>query len=100
MKIHRFECQLMARLIWLLVHMKIHNWLTNLINDQLPDKTLSIWKYYKQAYRINHLVIEIITKPEKLCVLLDHLKLLAPNLFILETKKGKPSHYQVINSLS
>ena len=100
MKICRFECQLIARLIWLLVHMKIYNSLTALINDQLPDDTLSIWKYYKHAYRINYLIREIITSSDKLFILLESLKLIAQNLFLLETKKGKKSHYQAIKSLT
>ena len=100
MKIHRFECQLIGRLIWLLVHMKIYNCLTALINDQIPDKTVSIWKYFKHAYRINYLIRKIITIPEKLFILLEKLHLIAQNLLLLEMKKGKPSHYKTIIHLT
>jgi len=99
MKIHRFECQLIAKLIWLLAHMKIGGFLTQLINKQLPGKTLSFWKYYKHAYRINYLVREIITKPDKLVLLLQDLINIA-QLLLLEPKKGKQSHYDTLMSLA
>lgn len=95
MKIHRFECQLIAKLIWLLLHMKIGNYLTQIINDQIPDKTLSIWKYYKHAYRINFTIRKIITKPHQLNTMLANLIHLAKQLFLLEVKKGKQSHYEL-----
>lgn len=100
MKIHRFECQLIARLIWLLAHLKMYNYLTQWVNDQLPNKTLSIWKYYKQAYRLNYLLREVVTKPERLLTLLENLRNIALNFLILENKKGKLSHYQVITGLT
>ncbi len=99
MKIHRFECQLIAKLIPKALGMKIGNYLTQLINKQLSGKTLSFWKYYKHAYRINYLVREIITKPDKLVLLLQDLINIA-QLLLLEPKKGKQSHYETLMSLT
>ncbi len=99
MKIYRFECQLIAKLIWLIAHMKISNYLTQLTNKHLPGKTLSLWKYYKHAFRINYLVRQIITNPDKLVLLLQGLSKFAQSL-LLESKKGKPSHYDVLMNLT
>lgn len=100
MKICRFECQLITKLIWLLAHMKIGNYLTQLINKQLPGKTLSLWKYFKHAYRVNYLIRQIITKPDILVLLLQNLMNFAQQSLLLESKKGKPSHYEVLMNLT
>ena len=100
MKIHRFECQLIAKLIWLLVHRVIFKYVTDWVNESYPDKSTSIWKYYKHAYRINPLVREIIVKPDKLSLIIQNLTEIAGRSFILEIKKGKTSHYQALLALA
>ncbi len=100
MKIHRFRAQLLAKLIWLLIHKQIFSYLTGWINYCLPDKTPSIWKYYKHAYRINATVRKIIFNAEKLSPLLLKLMDVTSQLFLLETKKGKQSHYESLMTLN
>jgi hypothetical protein len=99
-KMHRFECQLMSKLIWLLIHKRILNYLTRWVNTKHPDKTCSLWKYYKHAYRINHIVRKAIFNPNKLLQLLLNLMDLASTQFLLETKKRKISHYQALLTLA
>ena len=100
MKIHRFECQLIAKLIWLLIHYSIFKYLTKGVNDSSPDKSCSIWKYYKFAHGINYLVRKIINKPKRLKRLLQELTDIAACQFLLEIKKGKTSHYQALKKLA
>ncbi len=100
MKIHRFEAQLITKLIWLLIHKQIFNYLTGWINNNCQGKTSSIWKYYKHAYRINNAVRKIILKSEKLIPLLLNLMNIASQQFLLEIKKGKPSHYESLMILN
>jgi len=99
MKIHRFECQLIAKLIWLLIHQKIFKYLTGWVNYCCPAETASIWKYYKHAYRINNSVRKILTIPDKLMLHILNLMDMASQLLLLETKKGKISHYEALISL-
>lgn len=94
MKIERFECEVIAKLIWLMAHMKVFHFLIKRGYEKWPEKTLSIWKYYDHAHSINSLVREIIGKPEKLLSLLEGLLDMAHDLFWLEKKKGKPMHYE------
>ena len=100
MKIHRFECQLIAKLIWLLIHYGIFKYLTKGVNKSSPDKSCSIWKYYKYAHGINYLVRKIINKPKRLKRLLQELTDIAACQFLLEIKKGKTSHYQALKTLA
>ena len=100
MKIQRFQCQLIAKLIWLLIHWKIFKYLTEWVNNGYFGKSASMWKYYKHAFRINNLVRQIITIPDKLFLLLQHLTDMGSHLLLLETKKGKISHYETLISLN
>lgn len=100
MKIHRFECQLLAQLIWLMLHWKRFRYVADWLNSTTKDKTASPWKYYKQAYTLNTTIREAIHKPDRLKEILLRLIDRADPDFILEKKKGKNTHYQIIMLLN
>lgn len=100
MKIHRFECQLIAKLIWLLIHRNLYQGITQLANYSKPEHTCSIWKYYKHVYRINDTLRSVISQPNKLYGLVTELIQTAEQFLILEVKNGKTSHYETIKSLA
>ena len=100
MKLHRFECQLIAKLIWLIVHWKIFCYLTDHLKHNQKNKSCSVWKYYKHAFRINTLVRDIITKPDKLLILVLDLTTIASNQFSLEEKNGKTAHFKILSTLA
>lgn len=100
MKLHRFECHLIAKLVWLIIHWKIFCYLTDHLKHNQKDKSCSVWKYYKHAFRINTLVRGIITKPDKLLILLLDLTNIASNQFNLEEKNGKTAHYKTLSTLA
>lgn len=100
MKLHRFECQLIAKLVWLIIHWKIFCYLTDHVKHSQKDRSCSVWKYYKHAFRINTLVRGIITHPEKLQVLLLDLSNIASNQFNLEEKNGKTAYFKTLTALS
>lgn len=100
MKVERFECEVIAKLIWLLTHLKVFYFLIKKGQERWPEKTLSIWKYYDHAHSINSLLRKIICNPEKLLGLLEGLLDMTNDIFWLEAKKGKPTHYQALLSLT
>ena len=100
MKLHRFECQLIAKLLWLIIHRKIFQCVAAHVNGRQKDKPCSMWKYYKHAFRINTVVRNILTKPDKVVSLLYDLVNIAVNQFNLEEKKGKTSHYKTLTALA
>ena len=97
---HRFECQLIAKLIWLIVHWKIFCCLTDHLKHNQKNKSCSVWKYYKHAFRINTLVRDIITKPDKLLILVLDLTTIASHQFSLEEKNGKTAHHRILLALA
>ena len=100
MKLHRFECQLIAKLLWLIIHRKIFQCVVVQVNCRQKDKPCSMWKYYKYAFSINTVVRNILTKPDKLVTLLYDLVNIAVRQFNLEEKKGKISHYKTLTALA
>lgn len=100
MKLYRFECQLLAKLIWLIYHMKLYNYLAFIINKEYAEKTVSLWKYYKCAYATNHFIRKIIASPNNLTALLELFIIAAKNLLLLEAKSDKPTHYQSLLCLT
>lgn len=100
MKIHRFECMLLAKLIWLIIHWKIFKYILSEVSRTKTEESCSIWKYYKHAYRINTVIREVITKPNELIILLNKLVKGAIQMFNLEKKKNKTTYYQIIRELN
>jgi hypothetical protein len=100
MKIHRFQCQLLGRLIWLMLHWNFFKHVAHWLNTTTSLKTASAWKYYKYAHAINQSVRETISTPNKLKELLAMLTDRAIPHFVLEKRKNKQTHYEVLNMLN
>lgn len=100
MKIHRFECQLIAKLLWLLIQWRIFQFIVRSVSDKHPEEFCSIWKYFKHAYRINSMVRTILAKPQKLISMLQDIVSIALTQFKLEEKNGKTSHYKALQAIA
>jgi hypothetical protein len=100
MKLHRFECQLIAKLLWLVIQWKIFQFMVRSVSNKHPEESCSIWKYFKHAYRINSMVRTILTKPKKLICMLQDIVGIALTQFKLEEKNGKNSHHKALQVLA
>lgn len=98
-KIHRFECQLLAQLIWLMLHWKLFKYVACWLNTTF-DKKASAWKYYKYAYTVNASFREALNAPDKFEKLLLMLVERAKTGFVLEKRKGKFTHYESLKLLN
>lgn len=99
MKMYRFECQLLAKLIWLMLHWKMFRYLCDYINSITPNQSASIWKYYKYAFLIDSQVRKAIERPNELKEVILNLKERAIPYFILE-KKYKTTQYETLMLLT
>ena len=100
MKIHRFECQLLGKIIWLLVNWKIYHWLKGTINDNQSGYSYSVWKFYKSAFRLSHKLRAALQCAKNAKCLMNILKSSENQLFALEKKNGKVSHYEILKTLA
>ncbi|SDA97278.1 Transposase DDE domain-containing protein, partial [Algoriphagus alkaliphilus] len=84
-KIHRFECQLYGKLIWIILNLTIFNWLQNQVL-QKNNVLCSVWKYFRLIQNISDHLINALKSHKELIILLDQLKEFAPKILYLETK--------------
>lgn len=90
MKIERFECQLLSRLIWLLLNWRMFKWLNNEIFRR--GRTLcSVWKFYKYATQVSQKIRKALKDTALMEKTLIRVLEMAPKHFKLEKKKGKLS---------
>lgn len=98
-KIHRFECQLYGKLIWIILNLNIFNWLQHQVLQK--NKVLcSIWKYFRLIQNISDYLITALKSHKELITLLDQLKDFAPKILYLEKKKGKLSLNEILTTLT
>ena len=99
-KIDRFECQLLGKIIWLLLHWKLYSWLDHNIIRKKTNYCGSLWKYYKIAFNLSDQLRRVslgYESPETIFSYLNHIPIW---LLTLEKKKGKTSYYQKLKSLN
>ncbi len=98
-KIHRFECQLYGKLIWIILNLKIFSYIQKKVFGQ--NKVLcSIWKYFRLMQNIQNCLIEAFKSQNEFRLLIKRLIDYAPKAIYLEKKKGKLALEHIINLLT
>lgn len=99
MKLHRFQCQLIARFLWLLFHIQALKLLEQWVLKTNPGFKCSQWKFFKIAFRILKQLREVIFNNAPLnnwVIKIYH----HPNKkYLSETKKNKISVFDSIDHL-
>jgi hypothetical protein len=99
MKIERFECQLLSKLIWLLLNWRMFKWLNNEMFKR--ERALcSVWKFYKYATQISQKIRKALKDTALMEKILTRALEIAHRQFKLERKKGKLSQYQTFAHLA
>lgn len=100
MKLQRFQCQLLAKLLWILINWKM----LRIIQDWFAHKDkhykCSIWKFYKVACRLSNLLRQTLCYRTAPSYWLTHLVAKAEKKFITETKTTKPNVQAVLYLLA
>ena len=100
-KIERFQCQLIARLLWLLLHWKILAITQRWIIRRTKNKYFkcSVWKFYKVAFRLSNLLRQTLLNYQSDLLWLEKLLFNAEKKYFTEIKKGKPCYSRVLYNL-
>jgi hypothetical protein len=101
MKIERFQCQLLARFLWILLHGQVLGIIQRDFDRSSQSKNFkcSIWKFYKVAFRLSGILRQALLGNQSISNWLSKIFHNAENKFITETKKGKPSTHKILNNL-
>lgn len=99
MKLERFECQLLSKLIWLLINWRIFKWLDHQVFGK-HRKLCSVWKFYKYASLISQKLRKALKNTDQMEKILIRSLEIAPRQFILEKKKDKLSQNEAFMLLT
>ncbi len=98
-KKERFECQLLAKLIWILLNWKIFTCIDAFIQKNSPGYACSIWKFFKQARQYTP-TLRIVAHGSMgfrdwcqlfICPIIKNL--------LIEPKKGRTPAFDIVNNV-
>jgi hypothetical protein len=95
----RFECQLLAKLIWILLNWKIFTCIDAFIQKNSPGHACSLWKFFKQVRHYKYSLRKVANNsmPFKdwcelfICPIIKSL--------LIEPKKGKTPAFNIVNDI-
>jgi hypothetical protein len=102
MKLQRFQCQLLARLLWILLHWKMLGIIQDCLTQQGKNKftRCSVWKFYKVAYRLSNLLRQILLTRKPPNPWIEQLINKAEKKLFTETKNNKVQTQRVLYLLA
>lgn len=100
MKIHRFECMLLAGLIWIISNWKFFQAINQWYAQYQPQHTCSLWKFFKYTERHKLKLRSILLGLSSTEKLLEELLNLSQTKFYKETKKGQKSYLDTLKLLN
>lgn len=93
----RFECQLLAKFIWILLNWKIFHAVSKFILEHSPDNNCSVWKFFKlskhHAYSLRMVTNRKLTF-EQWCQVFIYPIISG---ILIEPKKQKTPHHKILN---
>ncbi len=99
-KLHRFECTLLAGLIWILANWNVFRYINKWFEESIKNKTPSIWKFFKHVSKHKIALRKILFEDDDLESWIQQITQMAESKFYRETKKGKLSYSEAITFLA
>ncbi|WP_254157982.1 IS4 family transposase [Chryseosolibacter indicus] len=102
MKLQRFQCQLLAKFLWILLHWKmlwlIQEWIVNYTKNQYYK--CSIWKFYKVAFLLSGLLRQVLHNVKSPVDWIAKLIANAERKYLTELKNKKLNTQKILYSLA
>lgn len=99
-KKERLECQLLAKLLWILINWHLFQACNQYVQKQTPSKGVSTLKFFKRCNGFSYSLRLVILKQIPIEIWLQNVFLPFIDNTACEAPKGKITHYQIIKSLS
>jgi hypothetical protein len=93
-KVQRFQCQLLARFIWIIM-----NWQAYRLTQTSMKNKCSMWKFFKTATKVSDQLRAVLFEQ---CTVINWLKTILSNAdrrYRTEIKRGKPKYSDVLTNL-
>jgi len=98
-KKERMECQLLAKLLWILLNWSLFNTCNRYIQKEIPDRGISVLKFFKRCLGFSYTLRQVVLKRTDTFKWLYHVFLPMIDNTSCEASKGKQTHYQVMREL-
>jgi hypothetical protein len=95
----RFECQLIARFIWILINWKIFKCLDTFIQKNSPGYACSMWKFFKQARAFGYALRKVYNGNLNFKDWSEMFIFPIVNQLLVEPKNGKKPAFQIVNEI-
>lgn len=98
-KTERMECQLLAKLLWVLLNWRLFQSCNHHIHEQTHEKGISILKFFKRCLSFSFTLRMVVMKRLSISKWLKEIFLPLIDNTICEAPSGKQTHYQTLYSL-
>lgn len=98
-KKERMECQLLAKLLWILLNWSLFNACNRYVRKQNPENGISVLKFFKRCIHFSHTLRQVVLKRDNIANWLKTVFLPLIENTACEARSKKRTHYQIIYSL-
>lgn len=97
-KKERMECQLLAKLLWILLNWRLFNTCNRYVQKQTPSEGVSALKFFKRCFSFSQTLRQVILKQLTMSQWLKNVFLPLIENTACEAPWKKQTHYQTLNS--
>jgi hypothetical protein len=98
-KKERLECQLLAKLLWILLNWRLFQSCNHHVQHETPEKGVSVLKFFKRCLSFSSTLRLVVLNRLPIQIWLNQIFLPLIENTACEAAAGKTTHYQVISSL-
>jgi hypothetical protein len=98
-KKERLECQLLSKLIWVLLNWQLFQRCNHFVQRQTPERGVSVLKFFKRCISFSLSLRSVVLDPSTTAEWLEQTFLPLIENTACEAPAGKATHYQTLNSL-
>jgi hypothetical protein len=98
-KKERLECQLLAKLLWILLNWRLFQSCNHYVQHKTPEKGVSVLKFFKRCISFSSTLRLVVLNRLPLQIWLNQIFLPLIDNTACEAPAGKTTHYQVISTL-
>lgn len=103
-KKERLECQLLAKLLWIIINWRLFQTCNQYLHKKTPGKGVSVLKFFKRCLTFSHSLRQVVLKQLPLLLWVEKTFLPLIENTLCEQRTNKLTHYQLMyninNSLS
>jgi Transposase DDE domain len=99
-KKERMECQLLAKLMWVLLNWQLFQSCNHYVHEKSPGKGVSVLKFFKRCISFSSTLRAVVLNPMTIVDWLEQIFLPLIENTACEAPAGKLTHYQILDAMN